>query len=153
MGDAEGQLTPNLLHPVPVTFARLVSDQTVVDLDARELVHGSQESVAETYVVDGQVHWGNLMSAQPQPGGARHNADGYILCRWADVVAAIGGDMSKFFNDGDRVKAIGDYLPSGGGFYIHRVTPLGHYPDQGGATLVKFHLQDREPSKPSRSNG
>ena len=49
----------------------------------------------------------------------------------------------------DRFKKIGSVDTD---VFITRLEFQGHYPDQGGPTLVKAHFTDRQPSKQRRGS-
>jgi hypothetical protein len=51
---------------------------------------------------------------------------------------------------GDRFVQVGHLKVD---IYVERIEPRGHYQDQNGASLVKAHCRDRNPSRNSKGEG
>lgn len=127
---------PNLIHPVPITIQQLDKASTVQDHNHREPV---QQSVRNADVIaPGQVMWFGL-EMEVDLGGRKVQARGYVLFRYIDLNAL---SISLKYNDRITKMGIEDV-----GMYIVGLTPVGHYPDQSGATMVKAFVNDRQPAK------
>lgn len=135
-------MIPNLLHPTPITLQQLVRGAAPQDPDYREPVQAP--SYAAPLVVPGQVKWKTSHGLRLERGGTVDDSDGYVLFRTVDLRAA--GVTTLHIND--RILQFGvDDNAVQRQVYITRLEPLGHYPDAGGATLVKAHFKDRQPSR------
>jgi len=133
-------MIPNLLHPVPISIQSLDRTNTIYDDDMREPVQ--QETNVATVIVPGQVKWGKDQAFVPSSIGAQEDSDGYVLFRFVDLAAA-GVTLKRE----DRFIALGTYITD---VYVVSLQPCGHYPDQGGPTLIKAFFSDRQPSRQSR---
>jgi hypothetical protein len=86
-------------------------------------------------------------------GNDRRQSHGYVLFRLVDVRAAANrAGFGQY-----RLKQNDRFLKFGVGpnavetdLYIVDLRYSGHYPDQGGASLVKAFFEDRNPSKQNR---
>ena len=138
-GESELQLMtlPNLLHPVPIVIEQLDQTNTVYDEDYREPV--MQASHATSKTLPGQVKWGLDDELAMSVGGPSEKADGYVLFRYVDLNA-----QSVTLKQNDRFTKIGNVETD---VYIVSLKPIGHYPDAGGATMVKAFFSDRQPSR------
>jgi hypothetical protein len=130
-------MIPNLIHPVPITIQQLNKSATFMDDDFREPVQRAAHT-AEV-IVPGQIKWGGKDSLVFTRGGVQESSNGYVLFRYVDLVAA--GITLK---DNDRMVKLGNIECD---VYIIRLEPCGHYPDVGGASMVKAHFADRQPSR------
>jgi len=74
-----------------------------------------------------------------EDGGVRPASDGYILIRKKDMDnAGVAVDVD------DKITTLGhDEYEN---LFIVKKTPMGHYPDQDGSSLIKFHFEDRSPT-------
>ncbi len=126
---------PNLIHPVPIIIQSLDASNTFQDDDYAEPVQQAVHEAAVTVV--GQVDWETEKAAQVGRGGIREDSIGYVLFRYVDL--AIVGLTLKI---NDRILKVGLIETD---LYINRLLPLGHYPDMGGATMVKAFFIDRQP--------
>jgi hypothetical protein len=133
-------MIPNLLHPVPISVEKIDRASTYYDPDAREPIQ--QAARATTVVVQGQVNWGTQKGLEPAKAGPREGATGYVLFRRVDLDAA-----GVTLEDNDRFAKLGDVETD---VYVDRLEWEGHYPDQGGPTLVKAYFSDRQPAKQTR---
>jgi hypothetical protein len=131
---------PTLLHPVPVTVQKLDRDATVFDADYKEQLQ--REARAEAVICPGQIFWVQDQAKQLMPGGAREDSDGYVLFRYIDLQA-----LDITIDREDRFTAFGSTLVD---VYVVKLTPMGHYADAGGPTLVKAWFKDRQPSRQTR---
>lgn len=134
-------MIPNLIHPVPVTICQKVTATTVFDEDAREPIGDVERD--SSVVVNGQAKWRSQFDVDMEAGGIEESADGYVLFRRVDLVAA-GIELQTF----DRITKIGTIDTD---VYITRLEWTAHYPDQGGPTLVKAHFVDRQPAERERA--
>lgn len=135
---------PNLIHPVPIEIEVLDkadigsgTSGTFFDDDFREPV---QQSARESVIiVPGQVKWGDQDQLDPTRGGVVDGASGYVLFRFVDLNA-----KSVTLKQNDRFIKIGLEDTD---VYVIKLRPEGHYPDIGGATLIKAFFADRGPTK------
>ena len=137
---------PNLIHPIPVEITPLLRQNTIVDDDYREEVQTVAYGATTTVV--GQIKWTADNRLRTTRAGNEDESGGYILFRRVDLDAAGLSDSPK---QGDRILAYG----SGTGrrevdVYVVRTRPEGHYPDQGGYSLIKAFFRDRSPGRQSR---
>lgn len=133
---------PNLIHPIDVTIKRLNKTELVMDDDAREPMHGARTTAADLVTFKAQIAWGDRARVQMEMGGVEEKSDGYITCRWIDIKALTGGVPKR----GDQVVQLGSGVAAiPVNLFITKMEPMGHWPDQGGSTLVRFHFQDRQP--------
>lgn len=128
---------PNLIHPINCTVERIDKAGTIYDPDAREPVQRAARSTP--IVLQAQPHWFSERELQTLAMGPNDYSRGYLLFRYVDLAAA-----SVTIQLNDRVVMQG-HLPTE--VYITRTQPMGHYPDQNGASLLKCWFTDRKPSK------
>lgn len=131
---------PRLLHPVPVTIEQISKATTLYDEDAREPIQFAARPVSKT--LDGQAKWQSQFAEGNTRGGTTEGAAGYVLFRQIDLDA-----KSIVLQIEDRISRIGTLDTD---VYISRLRPVGHYPDQGGHTMIKAFFDDRQPSKQTR---
>lgn len=129
---------PRLIHPVDVELEQQDAGSTHYDRDAREPVQRVARKIKVT--VPGQVKWGAFQDVDDYEAGPISDASGYVLFRYVDLTA-----RSATVNKGDRITKIGQQERD---LYINRLMPVGHYPDQGGAAMVKAFFSDRQPAVP-----
>lgn len=141
-------MLPNLLHPVPVTIKQLSRAASVVDPDYQEPVQ--QAVLGPAVVAPGQVKWGMDERLRASLIGPEQESEGYILFRRIDLRALGIAELKQ----NDRIVAIG-VGPNARAvdLYITGLRFEGHYPDQGGAALVKAFFRDRNPSKQTPGGG
>lgn len=131
---------PRLIHPVPVTIEQIDKSATIYDEDAREPIQFAARPVKKT--LNGQVKWQSQFSESNTRAGTIEGASGYVLFRQIDLTAkAIVLQLE------DRLSRIGTRDTD---VYITNLRPVGHYPDQGGHTMIKAFFDDRQPSKQTR---
>jgi hypothetical protein len=128
---------PNLIHPLSIQIQKQDTDETDYDDDFREPVQ--QTKRASTVTVDGQVKWGSHKSYSSNRRGPQESSDGYILFRYVDL-----NDAGITLEREDKIIKIGNLDVN---VYINSLLPEGHYPDQGGYTLVKAFFVDRQPAR------
>lgn len=128
---------PRLLHPVPVLIEQISHDESLYDDEAREPIQQATRSSVVT--IPGQVKYGSSREASFHLGGLRENERGYVLFRQVDLDA-----QSVTLKINDRIVKIGQITQSAD---ITRIEPMGHYPDQNGASLIRVYFSDRAPSK------
>jgi len=135
-------MLPNLIHPVPVQIKQLLRTTTPVDPDYEEPIQ--QASLGPAVSVPGQVKWTMDERLRTSLTGAEVESQGYILFRRADLRAKGVAELKQ----NDRIVAVGvganERLVD---LYITGIRFEGHFPDQGGATLVKAFFRDRDPGK------
>lgn len=131
---------PRLIHPVPVTIQQIDKSATIMDEDAREPIQSAARPVSKT--LNGQVKWQSQFDEQNTRVGTIESASGYVLFRQIDLTA-----KSIVLQNEDRISRIGT---SDTDVYITNLRPVGHYPDQGGHTMIKAFFDDRQPSKQTR---
>jgi hypothetical protein len=124
---------PNLLHPVKITLQRRNVIDTLFDEDMREPIGQTSYYAEETLA--GQVSWENKDNVYVDEKGTQLKAIGYILFRYVDLESK--GITLKYQ---DRIKKIGRHEEE---LYIINTKPIGHYPDQDGATLIRAYFTDR----------
>lgn len=131
-------MLPNLVHPVPVTMEPIDRVSTPMNRRAREPVQAAARAAA--VIVIGQLSASLRIKAQRNSRlGRVEGEEGYVLFRVFDLNAK-GVDLQE----GDRVTKIGIYELN---VYVHRVEPVGNYPDQSGPSLLKAFLRDRAEAK------
>lgn len=135
---------PRLLHPIAIGIRQLSRAKTLVDDDLREPRGDANREAA--FTVPGQVKWFDIERFQGTQMGPEGHSDGYVLFRLPDLRAAGVGRIHQ----GDR------FVTMGTGpnqvevdVYVNNLRYMGHYPDQGGPTLVRAYFKDRQPSKQS----
>jgi len=134
---------PTLLHPVQVKVERLIRSEMLMDVDAREPVHGTRTTARQTFTLPAQIKWSDTEEASPQEAGTREEDRGYILCRTVDMDLLLGpGSRLK---RGDRIIAIGH--EEGLDLYITGSLQMGHYLDQNGSSLIRYRFSDRHPTR------
>lgn len=125
---------PRLNHPIPITISVVDETETTFDEDYREPVQQSERS---EFVVQGQIkNFGQEMELDV--GGRKVMATGYVLFRYIDlntvgIVLKYNALITKLGNLDTHVYVIG-------------LTPIGHYSDQGGPTMVRAYYNDRQPA-------
>jgi len=128
---------PNLIHPIRVVVQQIDTAATVYDPDTREPV---QQAARKTNVVlPGQPKWVSEESLGIARAGSSPSASGYVLFRMVDLTAA---GVTLRLND--RITMQGHLVDE---VYIVRLQPLGHYPGQNGASLIRAWFADRLPAK------
>lgn len=128
---------PNLIHPVPCAIEQIDRPATLYDEDAREPVQYAAR--ATSIVVPGQPRWTSERELEVAAGGPIEGARGYVLFRYADLVAR---GVTLAIND--RITMQGQLIDEA---YVVRLQPMGHYSDQNGASLVRAWVADRKPAK------
>lgn len=135
-------MIPNLIHPTPITIQQLTRGAAPEDPDYREPVQTA--AYAAAVVVPGQVKWKASKALRLDRGGTIDGSDGYVLFRTVDLQAV--GITELHINDkitqfGTGANAVQRQV------YIVMLEPNGHYPDAGGATMVKAYIKDRQPAR------
>ncbi len=133
---------PNLIHPVPISLQVITRSATIYDEDMREPVQ--QSARGATVIVSGQVKWGLDQSFGSQRVGPAADSDGYVLFRLVDLAAAT---PPVTLQRDDRFIRLGTIDVD---VYITGLRYEGHYPDQGGPSLVKAFFKDRLPARDTR---
>jgi hypothetical protein len=134
-------MEPELIHPVPVTLELLNRAAMAFDADAREGLHGARSTAADVVTVEAQIRWEVKDDPMPEQVGMRQRSRGYILVRNEDL-----REQAVVLKRGDRIVQIGeDENALSVDLYLTGQEPIAHYPDQLGATLLKWHFEDRHP--------
>jgi hypothetical protein len=133
---------PRLIHPIAISIEVLERSQTLVDEDYREPV--SYAARGNVVVVNGQLHWTIDDRLRQTLVGPEREATGYVTFRTLDLrTAGVGslqqGDRFTTFGKGARAMDVDCYVVG--------LRLQGHWPDQGGATLVKAFFRDHSPTK------
>lgn len=131
--------TPRLIHPVDVVFELRDYVNTIVDEDTREPVRQLARKVPIT--LPGQVLWDYKGDPKATQAGLELEESGYVLVRFVDLRAALGG-TGVSIGHGDRINSIGGLDVS---LYVTRTRPMGHYPKLG-PTLLRCYFADRSPT-------
>lgn len=132
---------PNLIHPIDVVIERLDRNEMIMDHDAREAILGPRSTSSNTYTIQAQISWNDRSAPDPQGAGDRERDSGYILLRLFDMNNVFGSGQR--LKRGDRIVQIGN--TTGLDLYITKDPPIGHWPDQFGETMIKYHFEDRRP--------
>lgn len=125
---------PRLIHPIRVTLEQLDTTNTRYDPITREPIPGAARTIRNLVA---QIKWFTERELRGNDAGPQPESKGYLLFRRDDLINA-----GITIQDGDKVVKLGhrDAL-----LYITGTVPMGHYPDQGGHTLLKANFADREP--------
>lgn len=138
-------MLPRLIHPVQIEVEKIQRTAAPMDLDYAEPI---QQAVRGPRIAaPGQVKWGMDERLRATLIGAEQESEGYIVFRRVDLRRVGLIEIAQ----NDRFTAIG----TGPNrvevdLYVIGLRYEGHYPDQGGATLVKAFFKDRFPSKQNR---
>lgn len=128
---------PNLIHPIDIHVEQWSEPETLYDDDFREPIQ--QAARTEIKVVKGQPKWDTKEGIEVTKGGVAETSAGYVLFRYTDLNKA-----SIALKLNDRIVKMGHLDVD---VYIIGLRPMGHYPDQNGASLVKAFFADRTPSR------
>ena len=128
--------TPDLIHPIPVTITPLNRTALIMDENAREPMHGSRAGTP--FTVNAQIRWRDAYMPVPMATGVREEFDGYILVRTADLTA-----LGQTIERGDQITRMGNMLDLD--VFVIDSEPTGHWPDQGGHTLMRYYFESRRP--------
>jgi hypothetical protein len=131
---------PNLIHPVPIVIQRKDDAKTYVDGDFREPIQQSARLTNTT--VPGQVKWFSDEEMLAGHAGIQAESEGYILFRRVDLAAA--GVVLKLNDRFTKLANVDTDL------YIVNFRHEGHWPTEGGSTLIKAYFKDRTPSRQNR---
>lgn len=129
---------PNLLHPVPVTIEPISRADTEYDDDLREPI-GEVSYGAAITGLEAQNKDIDDDDPKPRREGIVEVTKGYLLFRVIDIT----GVYTPL--KGDRITHIG--IRTGLDLYVTKFQFRGHYPDQGGHSLVKVWYADRHPTR------
>lgn len=133
---------PNLIHPINITIQQQDQDNSVMDDDFREPIQQSARKA--NVILPGQIKWGRDENLVPGKGGPSEDSDGYVLFRYYDQ-AAVGVAITR----GDRFIRLGLIDAD---VYVTGIEPMGHWQDQGGASLFKAYFRDRQPSRQNQGS-
>ncbi len=133
---------PRLIHPISVTIQRRDLASTVVDNDFREPIQ--QAARFSDVVVKGQIKFFTQEELNVERGGSVIDSTGFVLFRYHDL-----GKAGIEININDRFIKLGKIEVD---YYVVRIESKGHWPDRGGATLVRCYFQDRTPSRQNAGN-
>jgi hypothetical protein len=128
---------PRLIHPIKITISQWDVNNTVFDDDMKEPIGRSARS--ESIILDGQPKWTEKDAVTYSYGGVDLKSTGYVLFRYVDM-----NSKSWIPKRQDRITQIG-HLPTE--LYVVSSKPVGHYPDQNGASLIKVYFSDMNPGK------
>ena len=127
---------PTLIHPVDVIIEQGIKAQTSFRSDAREPVRRLKRTAPIT--LSAQIKWNRSDDPVMEFEGVTEGSRGYLLFKYKDLE-----NVSVVIKRGDKIIKIDriDYE-----LFVTQLRPAGHYPDQGGATLLKAYFSDREPT-------
>lgn len=128
-------MEPDLVHPIPIEIEQIDKDSTFYDDDAREAIRDAARP--EVKKLSAQVSWSVKDDPAPEKMGISEETRGYLLFKKKDL-----SGESVTINRGDKISKIGHDTVE---LYVLGLTPAGHYPDQGGATLLQAYFGDRNP--------
>lgn len=131
---------PNLTHPVPCWIQSLDRGETFFDEDLREPIQS--EVHGPTIICPGQVMWVMDQKMSLSNSGVDEDSDGYVLFRFIDLNAK--GIVLK---REDRFIRLGKQDVD---VYVIGLQPIAHYPDQGGATMIKAFFRDKNASRQNK---
>ena len=128
-------MEPDLVHPIPVEIEQIDKSSTDWDDDAREAIR----TVARTAVkkLNAQISWSVKDDPNPEKMGISEETRGYLLFKKKDL-----SGESVTISRGDKISKIGHDIVE---LYVTGLIPVGHYPDQGGASLLQAYFGDRNP--------
>lgn len=131
---------PNLIHGVPVSLRLVNKDGTHYDEDTGEPVGKVRRTVNVT--VDGQPSF-KRANYSVVVDGKKTEADGYVLFRILDLnLAGINieeEDQIVQYGEDDGLVILN--------VYVIALTYCAHYPEFGGATMVKAWYSKKTPVK------
>lgn len=142
---------PNLIHPVSCTLKINNRAGTRMDPDTREPIQ--RIAYKGEITLPGQVTNSiRKKDVDMERGGRNERETGYVLFRTIDLdeqLKTIGSSYEEWANGSngavnDRILRVGNQSLNA---YITRLEPIGHYSDQGGATLVRAFYTDRAPAR------
>jgi hypothetical protein len=116
-----------------VVIDQIDPDATVWDEQAREPV---RQTKTKRITVNAQVKWFQMDDPKAMEAGVHLGARGYLLFSTYELREA-----GISINRQDRVIKIG-YMDVED-TYIRGFAPMGHYPDQNGAGLLKAYFGDK----------
>jgi len=127
---------PTLIHPVAVTIQQKDAVNTPFRSDAREPVRTMVRKADKA--LRAQVNWRNTNDPTATYEGISEECDGYLLFKLKELAAA-----SVTLQRGDRITKIAGTTYE---LYITQLKPCGHYPDQGGPSMIKAFFATRNPT-------
>lgn len=126
---------PNLIHPTPVELEFIDEGKTMFDPDTKEplpsVVRGTKK------ILKAQIKYFTEKELVALETGPAEGSKGYLLFRDLDLAQA-GVEIKQ----GVKITKIGKRASD---YYITGTVPMGHYPDQGGHSLLRANFADREP--------
>lgn len=132
---------PNLLHPIRVVIRRQDRASTDYDDDAREAIQTVKKFADQP--IQAQISYAGANKSEKKlevnRRGKSDKGAGYILLRTFDL-NALGFDVEV----NDQIVQIGF---SAVDVWIHEIEPAAHYPETGGASLLRCHFKDRKPAR------
>lgn len=132
--------------PVHVRLVNKAAAATFQDEDAREPVRNVSMTPAHgvaASVISGQVVFNRYNDPTSQKHGRIDTTRGHFTMRQLDIDSYItASTISRAPQADDVITLLGKFA---GEWYIDDVTPVGHYADQGGHTLMQFWFESREP--------
>lgn len=135
---------PRLIHPVPTFIQSVLVDQTIQDDGYNEPVQSVRYS--ETYEIPGQWNWYTDREINAVQYGSEERSIGYFMVRRFDLNL-----IGKMIQRGDRVIGYGVGTNKIDlDVYVTKLRYEGHYPDQGGPSLMKIFINDRQPARQTR---
>jgi hypothetical protein len=113
-----------------------------VDNDFREPIQ--QAARSSNVVAKGQIKFFTQEELNLERGGSQVDGTGFVLFRYRDLKK-----LNITLKLTDRFIKLGNIDVD---LYVVRIESKGHYPDKGGATLVRCYFEDRTPSRQNAGN-
>jgi len=126
---------PNLIHPIWITIQRADKSATVYDPDAREPLRSVHR---EEVLIQAQIVYRQVADPRFEGYGLTEDARGYLLFRFTDLDAK-GYTPAR----GDMITQLGHRATK---LFLLQSADAGHYPDQNGASLIRWFWGDRRPT-------
>ena len=127
---------PKLIHPIPVVLELLNTSVLKFDPDTKEVIPGGMGRT--TVALKAQVQWTEEDRLRTGDAVPRDQSKGYLLFRQRDL-----DNKGISISRSDKIVRIGKLTDLE--LYVISTKPRGHYPDQGGHTLLQADFSDREP--------
>jgi hypothetical protein len=126
---------PTLIHPIWITIQRADKAATVYDDDVREPIRSVKR---EEVLIQAQVTWRQVADPRFEAYGLAEDVRGYLLFRVTDLAAKPYTPAR-----GDMITKLGTRDTQ---LFLLQSSDAGHYPDQNGASLVRWYWGERRPS-------
>lgn len=131
-----------LIHPIPVTLEEIDKSNTDYNENANEPVRRASRNTAVNLFA--QVTWHREMNPKFRTETVWEEAAGYLLFEIKDLKknSLVDENGNTGIKRGTKITKIGNDINLK--LYVVKVTPMGHYPEPGGSTIIRVYFQDRE---------